>query len=208
MPLGFDLSRLAAVDDAARADARRILDLPDRARVVAFVGRLTAVKQPLVFVDVAARLASADPDVQFLIAGGGDLEPPMRAAADAAGLARRMRFLGWHRDLVPIYAAADVLALTSRNEGTPVALIESMAAGIAAASFAVGGVGDVITGPDVGVLAPPDDVAALASAIGALLADERRRRALGAQARASALARFGVDRLVSDLDALYRDLVR
>ena len=208
VPLGFDLSRFAAINDDARASARPEFGLGADARVVAFVGRLTAIKQPLLFMQSAARIARADPCARFLVAGGGELERDMRTAAHAMGLGDRVQFLGWRRDLVPVYAAADVLALTSRNEGTPVALIESMAAGIAAACFDVGGVPDVITVPDLGVLVPPDDVDALGAAITNLFADERRRRAIGSRARASALSRFGIDRLVHDVDTLYRELVK
>lgn len=207
IPLGFDLSGVAAIDRFTRASARREFGLDHDTPVVAFVGRLTAVKQPLRFVDAAAHVARADARARFLVAGGGELEAPMRAAVDAAGLGGRVQFLGWRRDLIPIYAAADVLAITSVNEGTPVALIESMAAGISAVSFAVGGVPDVLHEPGLGVMTPRDDVAALADAIVRLLADADRRAAIGIRARQSALARFGVDRLVRDLDALYRDLV-
>jgi len=207
VPLGFDLSRFAAVDDGARATARRGLGIDRDAHVVAFVGRLTAIKQPRAFVDIAARLLAGDPRLQVLVAGGGDLEAEMRRAADAAGLGPRIRFLGWVRDLVPVYAASDLLAMTSRNEGTPVALIESLASGVTAVAFAVGGVPDVLTAADLGVLVAPDDVDAFVAAAAALLADPDRRAVMGARARASMLDRYGIDRLVRDLDALYRDLV-
>ena len=207
VPLGFDLMPLTAIDAPARAAARRELGIDASAPVVAFVGRLTAVKQPLLFIETAARVSRADARARFLVAGGGELEAAMRAAVDVAGLGDRVRFLGWRRNLVPIYAASDVLAITSTNEGTPVALIESMAAGIAAASFAVGGVPDVLHEPGLGVVTPRDDVAALADAIAGLLADADRRATIGVRARQSAVARFGIDRLERDLDALYRDLV-
>ena len=207
VPLGFDLSRFAAINDDVRASARREFGLPADARVALFVGRLTAIKQPLLFIQSATRIAHADPCARFLVAGGGELEQQMRTAAHAAGLGDRLQFLGWRRDLVPVYAAADVLALTSRNEGTPVAVIESMAAGIAAVCFAVGGVPDVIPAQDLGVLIAPDDADALGAAITRLFADERARTAIGSRARVSALSRFGIDRLVHDVDALYRELV-
>jgi len=207
VPLGFDLTTLAALGEADRASARRALDLSDAAHVVAFVGRLTDIKQPLLFVDAAAALARGDPRARFIVAGGGELEAAMRTAAADAGLGDRLRWLGWQRDLAPVYAAADVLAITSRNEGTPVALIESMAAATPAACFAVGGIPDVVTAPDLGALVTPGDVPALVAALAALLDDPRRRAAIGARARQAAVERFGVERLVRDVDALYRDLV-
>ena len=107
----------------------------------------------------------------------------------------------------PIYAASDLVALTSRNEGTPVALIESMAAGVPGACFGVGGVPDVITGPALGVVVPPDDVDALAAGMLDLLHDDAGRAAIGARARAHVVERFSLDRLVHDIDRLYRQLL-
>ncbi len=82
-----------------------------------------------------------------------------------------------------------------------------MAARVPAVCFDVGGVRDVIRSPDLGVLVAPDDVASLADEILRLLADEPRRAGMGARARASAVDRFGVDRLERDLGALYAELV-
>ena len=95
--------------------------------------------------------------------------------------------------------------LTSRNEGTPVALIEAMASGVAGVSTDVGGVSDVIGSPDIGSLAPSATLTVLAARVNELLADPARRAAMGARARADVLARYGLDRLVNDIAALYRD---
>src|SRR5262249_54103629 len=90
VPLGFDLSRFAAINNNERPAARHGFGLDADAHVVAFVGRLTAIKQPLMFVEAAARLVRTDARARFLVAGGGELEPHMRAAAEAAGLSGRM----------------------------------------------------------------------------------------------------------------------
>jgi glycosyltransferase involved in cell wall biosynthesis len=204
--LGFDLSAFAAITCDDRSAARRALDLEADARVVAFVGRLTAIKQPGVFVDVAARVAAADPRARFLVAGGGELEAEMKARAAAAGVAGRMRFAGWQRDLAGVYAASDVVAITSANEGTPVALIEGMAAAVPGVAFAVGGVPDVVSSAGAGVLVEPGDVASFSDAVMRLLADEAERRAMGDRARRLVVARYGIDRLVTEIDSLYRQL--
>ena len=95
--------------------------------------------------------------------------------------------------------------LTSRNEGTPVALIEALASGTPGVSTDVGGVKDVMSG-DFGLLAAHDDAAGLARAVISLLADPARRRLMGDRGRASVVARYGIDRLVGDIAALYQDL--
>ena len=87
------------------------------------------------------------------------------------------------------------------------ALIEGMAAGVPGVCFDVGGVRDVIVAPDLGVLVPAGDVDALAGAMRELFDDGRRREAMGARARKSVLARYGVDRLVHDLSRLYREVL-
>jgi len=206
VPLGFDLSAFAAIDDEARAAARRLLDIPADAHVISTVGRLTAIKQHGLFLDTFKRVADADGRALALIVGDGDLRAEIEAKARALGIADRVRMLGWRRDLDVINAASDVFLLTSRNEGTPVALIEAMASAVPGVSTDVGGVKDVIHDPSVGRLAPFGDAGALATAILDLLGDDATRKAAGAAARAHVLARYSVDRLVHDIDALYRRL--
>jgi glycosyltransferase involved in cell wall biosynthesis len=117
-----------------------------------------------------------------------------------------VRFLGWRRDLATIYAATDVFALTSRNEGTPVALIEAMAAGVAGVSTDVGGVATVVENDSMGVRVRLDDDAAFVAGVVRLL-DATDREAMGARARAHVLQRFDRRRLVADLERLYRQLL-
>src|SRR5207247_4079188 len=125
-------------------------------------GRLTAIKQHRLFLEAAAMMSRRDPAALFLIAGDGELRTELEGAARALGIDGRVRFLGWRRDLETVYGATDVFLLTSRNEGTPVALIEALAAGCAVVSTDVGGVRDVITSETVGLLAPFGDAERLA----------------------------------------------
>ena len=207
VPLGFDLSEFAAVDDAARAGARRRLEIAADAEVVSTVGRLTAIKQYRLFLDAVAAAAVTRPRLLALIAGDGELRADLAAHARELGIADRVRFLGWRRDLATIYGATDVFMLTSRNEGTPVALIEAMAAGVPGVSTDVGGVKDVIDSADVGARVPDGDAAGLAAHLVRYLADADLRRRTGQRARAAVLDRYSLDRLVRDITALYRDLL-
>jgi glycosyltransferase involved in cell wall biosynthesis len=213
VPLGFNLSALAAIDDDARAAARDSLGIAASAHVVSTVGRLTAIKQHHLFLETARLVANQDPAALFLIVGDGELRAELEQTARDFGLADRVRFLGWRRDLPIIYGASDVFLLTSRNEGTPVALIESLAAGVPGVSTDVGGVRDVISPANIdasnvlGAVAPYDDAAGLAREVTALIGDADRRRAMGKRGRESVVARYGVDRLVADIDALYRELL-
>ena len=206
VPLGFDLSAFAAVDEAARRRARAELQIAADAPVLATVGRLTAIKNYSLLLDAAQSVAARFPNLVVLLAGDGELRADLEAQAARLGISANLRFLGWRRDLPTIYAATDVFALTSRNEGTPVALIEAMAAGVPGVSTDVGGVGDVIANSTMGIKVPLDDPRALATAVERLLADTEQRRRMGDMARAHVLARYDITRLTNDIDALYRDL--
>ena len=174
--------------------------------MVSTVGRLTAIKNHELFLEAASLLAAGDPAALFLIVGDGERRRELEQIARARGIADRTRFLGWRRDLTTIYGATDVFLLTSRNEGTPVALIEALAAAVPGVSTDVGGVRDVIEDGASGLLAPPGDVRALASAVASLLHDPGRRRDMGERGRKAVVVRYHIDRLVGDIDALYRDL--
>jgi glycosyltransferase involved in cell wall biosynthesis len=207
VPLGFDLSSFAAVTDADRIKARQDLGVPADADVVCTVGRLTAIKQHRLFLETVARVAEARPKLLALIAGDGELCHELEAFARERGIHERVRFLGWRRDLAAIYGASDVFLLTSRNEGTPVALIEAMASGIPGVSTDVGGVKDVIVSSGVGARIGDQTAAALAAPIVRYLADPLLRRSAGDAARATVVDRYGIDRLVWDIESLYRDLL-
>ncbi len=208
VPLGFDLAPFAAVDATARATARRELGIPVGVPVISTVGRLTAIKQHRLFLDIVQRTVATHPDTIALIAGDGELRGELEAYAVTLGIAGHVRFLGWRRDLATIYGATDVFVLTSRNEGTPVALIEAMACGVPGVSTDVGGVKDVIDSPAVGRLAPFGDADALAGHVRDLLADADARAAMGERARQRVIDRYGFERLVGEIAALYRDLVQ
>jgi glycosyltransferase involved in cell wall biosynthesis len=207
LPLGLDLDPFAAVDADGRAAARRALEIPQGTRVITTVGRLTAIKNHPLFLEMAQRIAADTPDVLFLIAGGGELEAPLTTEARGRGLADRVRFLGWRRDLATIYAASDLFVLTSLNEGTPVALIEAMSSGVPGVATDVGGVRDVIVDESMGVVVPSEDPEALTRAVRGLLSDAEARARMGAAARTAVLARFRFERLAEDVAALYRRLL-
>ena len=205
--LGFDLRPFAGVDDTARQAARNALDIPAGTAVVATVGRLTAIKHQELFLTVAKRVLDQGREAVFLVVGDGELRDELERLARTFAIGSRVRFLGWRRDLDTIYAATDVFLLTSRNEGTPVALIESLAAGCAGVSTDVGGVRDVLISEDLGLVAPLDDSAQLASHVLSLLGDPGRRRRMGEEGRRFVLERFSIERLVDDIDRVYRELI-
>jgi len=203
IPLGLDLAPF--VEAASRADARAALGLPPDEPVVAIVARLVPIKDVGLFLRALARLTR--PAIGVIV-GDGDERASLEREAASLGIASRCRFLGWRRDVRTVYAAADVVALTSRNEGSPVSIIEAMAAGRAVVCTDVGGVSDVVTLGVSGILVPHGDPAALAAAIDRLLADPAARERLGNEARRAVYPRYDLSRLVTDITALYSSLVR
>ena len=159
------------------------------------------------FCEAAAAIAAARPEARFLVVGDGDLRPEIEAGARRLNLMPRMIFTGWRYDLPRVYSDLDVLAMSSDNEGTPIALIEAMAAGCPVVATNVGGVPDIIDHGRTGLLVPVRDPHGLAAAILRLLRDEPLARELAASARRHVRVRFSVSRFVADMDSLYERLV-
>jgi glycosyltransferase involved in cell wall biosynthesis len=117
-----------------------------------------------------------------------------------------VHFVGWRRDLESLLPDLDVALLTSRNEGTPVALIEAAAAGVPAVATDVGGVASVVQAGVTGLLVPSGDARSVADALLELLRDPERRERMGAAAREHVRSRFGAQRLADDVARLYDEL--
>lgn len=184
----------------ARASARADLGLPLDATVVVFVARLTAIKRPERYLEIARRLQIAHPAAVFAVVGEGDRLPDLQRESPS-----NVRFLGWRGDVETVYAASDLVVLTSDNEGMPVSLIEAALSGVPAVATRVGSVAEVVLDGESGLLVPTD-VDALTSAVGRLLADPGRRDRMGRAAAAHAREHFSRDRLVADTQALYEEL--
>lgn len=199
VPLGLDLGPLLSV--APMPAAKEQIGLDASRPVVAIVGRLTAVKDHGAFLQVAQMMRGRGSDAQFVIAGDGEERPRLEADARKAGL--DIRFLGWVTDLPQLYAAVDVVTLTSRNEGTPVALIEAAAAGVPAVATRVGGVADVVRHQETGLLVERGDVEGMARSVQTLVGDASTRMRFGEAGRSWARERFAAERLVNDIEELY-----
>ena len=202
--LGFDLTPFATCEQRA-GTIRNELGLTRATRVVAIVARLVPIKAHEVFLEMAVRVTATIPDVVFLVVGDGERRAELEQLARTLGIHEKTRFLGWRADLDRVYADCDVVVLTSRNEGSPVALIEAMASGRPVVATRVGGVEELVG--EVGLLADVDDSAALARAVSQLLADPERASRLGQAARQRVVTTYGKDRLVDDVDGLYRRLL-
>jgi glycosyltransferase involved in cell wall biosynthesis len=184
----------------ARSEGRTLLGLPQEIPLVAFVARLTSIKRPDRFVEVCKQVAQRLPAAEFIVAGGGKLLNEMKR--QALPLGRRVRFLNWRSDIQNVYAAADVVLLTSDNEGMPVSLIEAALVGTPVVTTSVGSASEVVVDGVTG-LVTSTDVGELAEATVALLEDHETRRQMGKAASERALREFSSQRLIDDTEKLY-----
>lgn len=206
VPLGLDLDPFLAVGpDADRSFREEIGAQPDEV-LFTFTGRLVPIKRPELMLRSLALARAAGAPARVAVVGDGLLRPELEELASSLGCAEAVDFLGYRRDLPRIAAGSDAALLTSDNEGTPVALIEAAAAGRAAVATAAGGVPDIVADGS-GLLAPPGDAAAVASLIVRVAADPDGRRQMGLRARQHVVERFTAERLLSEIDLLYSQLL-
>lgn len=187
-------------------DVRGELGIPADAPVVAAVGGLRAQKAFDVLVESIASLSADLPEVRCLIAGSGPEEAALRAAIARLGLDARVHLLGRRSDVADILAAADVAVLSSDFEGSPLVVMEYMAAGKPVVATRVGGVPDLIEDGREGVLVERRDPRALAEALRSLLVDPERRLALGERGRERQRREFAISAMVTTIELLYEEL--
>ena len=232
IPLGFDLSPFQMVQPRLE---RKNLNVQKDTFTVGFIGRLVPIKNPFLFLEGINHYrhmqSSLHPDItkqnkssslRVTIVGEGELKDELQREIIKTGLQEIVEFLGWNREMAPIYARLDVLVLTSHNEGTPVVLIEAMASGKPFIATNVGGIRDLMVGKgqhidnedegaftvfENGILTEANDVKGIGSALVYMRANEERCCKMGQIGREFALQRFGKDRLVSDICSLYQKLL-
>jgi glycosyltransferase involved in cell wall biosynthesis len=205
VPLGLDLERFTL--ELPRGVLRAGPGVAAEAPLVGMVGRLVPIKDVPTFLRAAALVREARPDARFALVGDGEERAALEREAARLGLLEALSFHGWRRDMEAVYGDLDVVVNSSRNEGTPVALIEALASGRPVVATRVGGTADLLAGGDFGRLVPPEDPRALADAILGVLADPQAARRRALRGRAHVLRRHGADRLSQDIDRLYRELL-
>jgi glycosyltransferase involved in cell wall biosynthesis len=206
IPLGLELDDLLAVRSPDRS-LRDTLGWSANEFVVGYVGRLVAIKDVPTLLAGFAGLLERCPRARLIIVGDGVLRQSLESTARDLRIESSVRFAGWRRDLQSVYGAMDVVALTSRNEGTPVAVIEAMAAGLPVVATAVGGVPDVVRDNQTGLLIPPGEPMSLADTLYRVASDDELRRRLGANGREDVARRFRSERLVADIAGVYCELL-
>jgi glycosyltransferase involved in cell wall biosynthesis len=206
--LGIELEERVRPQDDGRVETRRYLGLPGDRFVVGWVGRMTAVKRTDDVLEAFRLVREQGVDACLCLVGDGPDRERLEQRASELGVIRDTLFLGYQEDVAPYYAAFDALVLPSANEGTPVSVIEALAAGTPVVATRVGGVPDVVREGEEGFLVDAGDTTELAERLTRLARDAKLRRRLGESGRERVLKRYAVDRLLDDIDRLYRELLR
>jgi glycosyltransferase involved in cell wall biosynthesis len=215
IPLGIDFDEIKE----RRGQLRAELKIADDETVIGIVGRLSEVKNHTMMLEAAARLlAEGGPHkARFVVIGDGHLRGELEALSHRLGIADRVTFAGFRDDATSLYCDMDVVALTSLNEGTPLTLIEAMGCGRAVAATEVGGIVDIMGERrnrhdgfcvwDHGVTAKSRDLDGFTRALRFLVERPDLRREAGERGRAFVRTRLSRERLVGDIENLYRELM-
>lgn len=203
---GIPTQRFAAAPGQREA-ARRTLGLPDEATVVGCVGRLVALKNHRLMIDLMPALRRGRERLHLVLVGGGVLEPELRARVRELGLDGVVHFAGERRDVEAVLPALDVFAMPSLTEGLSIALLEACAAARPIVATAVGGNVEIVHPGETGLLVPPDDAAALQTAVESLLDDHAAAARLGDAARRWVCEHASVDALRATYDEVYQQAV-
>ena len=204
LPSGVDFRGLRAARRRREA-CRRRLGYGRDDFVIGTLCRLEPIKGTGDLVDAFLRLAPDRPALRLLVAGEGPERPELLKRIHAAGLQNRATILGGWVDPLAILPACDAMVLASRNEGMGRALVEAMVLGLPVVATAVGGVADLLDGGRAGLLVPPSDPEALASALARLADDPGFALALGRRGHARSLS-YGAGRMVHSMLRLYREV--
>jgi glycosyltransferase involved in cell wall biosynthesis len=199
MPPGLQIGDLPN-----KRDSRDFYGLSSQKTECAFIGRVTRIKRPDRFLDVVIEIENRGLDIEFFIAGDGELLESSKARIAANNLP--VKVLGWQSNIEKVLSAADIVVLTSDNEGTPLSLIQAGMAGLPVVSTRVGSVPEVVLDGVTGMITSLD-VQEIADAIENLAKSAELRNRMGAAAQDFTLSNFGIDRLVHDHEQLYKKLL-
>jgi len=199
MPPGLQISDLPN-----KSASRDFYGLSSQKLKCAYIGRVTRIKRPDRFLDVVGEMKKRGVDIEFFMAGDGELLKNCRTRIAHESLP--VDVLGWQSDIERVLSAADIVLLTSDNEGTPLSLIQAGMAGLPVVTTRVGSVPEVVLDGVTGIITSLD-IQEIADALEKLAKNAELRARMGAAAQVFTLSNFGVDRLVHDHEQLYKKLL-
>lgn len=215
--LGFDLSKFTTDKEQKRQKFRSDNNIDDNEIAIGIIGRLVPVKNHHFFIEVISRLKkNTTKKIRVFIFGDGELKEELYQHCDKNNIdfdkttennGKTIKFYSWIKEADIAIAAMDILCLTSKNEGTPVTLIEAQAGGCPFVTTDVGGIRDIVADNMSGIVVPKDDLDAFYDALKTLVEDDVTRKKMHNYGTDFALKKFGHLRLASDMENLYKKLL-
>jgi glycosyltransferase involved in cell wall biosynthesis len=209
IPLGFDLRPFNENQKENRELTRNKHALKATDIAVAIIGRLVAIKNHQMFIDVIENVnQKTSKKVVYFIVGNGEESDNIQKSVDP--LIKKgmdIRMTSWIKDIAAFNAGMDIICLTSKNEGTPVSLIEAQASGIPVVSTSVGGIKDIVLEGETGFLVARDDTNKFAEKLMELIENENKRQEMSQNGWSFVKDKFQYTKLISNMDEYYKSLI-
>jgi glycosyltransferase involved in cell wall biosynthesis len=213
IPLGIDLNERVETGSSLREE----LGVTGDKLLIGMVGRLCEVKNHTLLLEAIAQLPAKGVQAHFVVVGDGHLRGELELLSSKLGISDKVTFLGFRKDVLSLYSAFDLVVLTSLNEGTPLTLIEALCYSRAIIATEVGGVVDLMGTRrelrndfsiwDHGITVPDHNALRFARALKYLMEHPKLRHEMGERGHAFVKAKFSKDRLIGDVEELYRELI-
>jgi glycosyltransferase involved in cell wall biosynthesis len=206
IPSGIDTAYFAS-QLVAREQLRKDYDIAPDLPVALSVGALVERKGHSILLTAARQLKTQGYEVRYLICGEGKLRSELEAQTRTAGLTQEVRFIGFRSDVAELLAAADYFIHVPLHEGLGVAVLEALAAGLPTVASEVGGIPELIEDEKTGLLIPPHDAAALATALTSLLRNKQLAKQLGRTGQTFVRRYFDISVMARANETLYLELL-
>ena len=203
IPNGVSLVPVEENAALRRRKLRALLDIGSEEHVIGYLGRLSAEKGLIYLIEAVSQLFIATIRLKLIIVGDGPERAKLERKVKGAGLESKVVFAGFQTETEEWYRVFDSFVLPSLTEGTPLALLEAMAAGLPVVASAVGGVPKVVSDGINGLLSPPGDAVALGDKIRVLIENPQLSRMLGNTGAQSVRAEYGIDRWCQAIEDCY-----
>lgn len=206
---GIDVQRFRQA--RGRTAYRATLGVPDDCKLIGTIGELRRLKRHDDFIKAAAIVARDNPSAYFVLAGSPTSSDAVERTSleqlvDKLGLSERFRFLGWLDDSAALLGSLDVFVSASETESFGLVIAEAMASGAVVVATATEGAREIISEGETGLVVPIGAVDQMATAITALLTDDRRRREFAARGERRVAELFSLERMVDETEKLYESL--
>jgi glycosyltransferase involved in cell wall biosynthesis len=206
IPSGIDTAYFAS-QLVAREQLRKDYDIAPDLPVALSVGALVERKGHSILLTAARQLKTQGYEVRYLICGEGKLRSELEAQTRTAGLTQEVRFIGFRSDVAELLAAADYFIHVPLHEGLGVAVLEALAAGLPTVASKVGGIPELIEDEKTGLLVPPHDATALATALVSLLRNKQFAKQLGRTGQTFVRSYFDISVMARANETLYLELL-